>query len=143
MESQPMIQTSLFNDSDKSKPHENTKKQPTRSQTDKIWENIKQWNTIEGIELYEPLYNLYSQLFILTINHKLACLNYYTEDEIDDKGHIVTLMYAEIDDTWYLPMKERYRLHQELIEQIKNNDSTLEYDEKVIDSENLTLFSFL
>ena len=127
-----MIQISLFDNINNN--YKTKQKQPTYSQTEKIWENIKEWNTIEDIELYKPLYKLYSQLFMLTLNHKLACLNYYIEDDE---------MFAEIENTWDLSLKERYNLHQQLINRIKNNDPTLEYAEKVIDSDTPTLFSFL
>ena len=132
-----MLQTNLFNNNVSVKPTKNN-----HSQTDKIWENIKEWNTIEGIELYEPLYNLYSQLFMLTFNNKLKCLNYYIEED-NIKGKIITLMYAEIKETWNLSLKERYQLHQDLIDRIKNNDTTLEYEDKSIEGDNPTLFSFL
>ena len=142
-----MYQMSLFDDNkdkdkDKDKDDNTKKHRPSHSQTDKIWENIKEWNTIEGIELYKPLYNICSQLFLLTINCKLACLNYYMDEEYED-GKLVTVMYAEIDNTWHLPLKERYNLHKELLEHILKQDIILEYDEKPIDSDNLTLFSFL
>ena len=132
-----MLQTNLFNNNVSVKPTKNN-----HSQTDKIWENIKEWNTIEGIELYEPLYNLYSQLFMLTFNNKLKCLNYYIEED-NIKGKIITLMYAEIKETWNLSLKERYQLHQDLIDRIKNNDTTLVYEDKSIEGDNPTLFSFL
>lgn len=131
------MQQSLFNNI---QPHISNKKSPTYKKPDKIWNNIKEWNTIEGIELYQPLYDLCSQLFILTCNHKLACLDYSITEEIDnDKTY--TVMLAEIHDTCYLPLKERYKLHEELLNRILNNDPTLEYQDKPIDSDTLTLFN--
>ena len=117
-------------------------KQSKYHKPDKIWQNIKEWNTIEGIELYKPLYDLCSQLFLLTCNNKLECLNYYIDEEIDESKSY-TVMLAEIDNTWHLPLKERYEQHLKLLDRIMNNDTTLVHDEKIIDSDKLTLFNYV
>jgi hypothetical protein len=100
---------------------------PTRSLEDKIKADLKEWNTIEGIELYKELYNICSQLFNETFNRKLACLNYYIDNEKDNQEY--TVMYAEIKDTWELPMKERYKKHKDLLKRVMSNDTTLIYSE--------------
>lgn len=103
---------------------------PTRSLEEKIKADLKEWNTIEGIELYKDLYNVCSQLFNETINHKLACLNYYIDHERDsEKGEEYSIMYAEIKDTWQLEMKDRYNKHKELLKRVMSKDTTLIYCE--------------
>lgn len=98
---------------------------PPRSLEDKIKADLKEWNTLEGVELYKDLYNVCSQLFNETFSHKLACLNYYIDNEKDSEEY--TVMYAEIKDTWQLEMKERYNAHKELLERVMSNDTTLIY----------------
>ena len=98
---------------------------PPRSLEDKIKADLKEWNTIEGVELYKNLYNVCFQLFNETFSHKLACLNYYIDNENDSQEY--TVMYAEIKDTWQLEMKERYNKHKELLERVMSNDTTLIY----------------
>lgn len=103
---------------------------PNFRKEDKIKQHLKEWNTIENIELYEDLYNICSQLFNATVHHKLACLNYYVDHERDkEKGEEYTVMYAEIKDSWQLEMKERYNKHKELLERVMSNDTTLIYSE--------------
>ena len=77
--------------------------------------------------LYKDLYNVCSQLFNETFNRKLACLNYYIDNEKDSQEY--TVMYAEIKDTWQLEMKERYNLHKKLLKRVMSNDTTLIYSE--------------
>ena len=139
------MQLSLFSnstDNDKPKPNKNRNhtKHKVSSTADKTWQQIKEWNTIEDIELIKPLNELYSQLFILTFNNKLECLNYYVDEERDESNSY-TVMYAEIKDTWNLPLQERYNQHKELLERIKNNDTTLIYCQKEIQSDTLSLFN--
>lgn len=137
------MQLSLFStDNDKPKPNKNRNhtKHKGSSTADKTWQQIKEWNTIEGIELIKPLNELYSQLFILTFNNKLECLNYYVDEERDESNSY-TVMYAEIKDTWKLPLQERYNQHKELLERIKNNDITLIHCQKEIQSDTLSLFN--
>lgn len=137
------MQLSLFStDNDKPKPNKNRNhtKHKGSSTADKTWQQIKEWNTIEGIELIKPLNDLYSQLFILTFNNKLECLNYYVDEERDESNSY-TVMYAEIKDTWQLPLQERYNQHKELLERIKNNDTTLIHCQKEIQSDTLSLFN--
>lgn len=117
------------------KAEETTKKNrksnnPNFRKEDKIKQHLKEWNTIENIELYEDLYNICSQLFNATVHHKLACLNYYVDHERDkEKGKEYTVMYAEIKDSWQFEMKERYDAHKELLERVMSNDITLVYAE--------------
>lgn len=112
---------------------------PSYIKPDKIKENLKKWNTIKHIYRYQTLYKICSTLYLLTYNNQLACLNYYSEIEIDcDKFY--TIMYAEIEETSALSIKERVIKHIELLRRIKNNDITLEYDIKKIDSDCVTLF---
>lgn len=83
-------------------------------------EKVDEMNTIKGIELYEDLYKIYSLIFFATQNNKLACLNYY----IDDNE-----FFAEIKDTWELEIPDRYKKHCELYDRIKNNKILpVEYD---------------
>lgn len=116
-------------------------KTPSYNKSDKIQKFIDEWNTIEGVELYKPLYEICSLLFLATQEHKLKCLNYYIDEE--DK---MPVMYAEIKDTWDLSLKKRYELHIDLLTRIEQNDSTLEYIEETInviqenDSGQLSLF---
>lgn len=106
---------------------------------------VDEMNTIDGIELYQPLYEIYSLLYYATENNTLECLNYYTDIERDtETGNEHTIFYAEIKNTWNLPMKERYNKHQDLLNRVMSNDITLIHSkqEKKIDEElmQLTLF---
>lgn len=118
---------------------------PTYRKKDKIIKLLDEWNTIEDIELYKSLYNLCSQLFLATQDRKLACLNYYIDHEKDiETGKEYTVQYAEIQDTYLLPMKKRYELHVDLLKRVMSNDTTLIYcDNKTIqmDEGQLSLFS--
>ena len=138
------MQLSLFStDNNKPKPNKNRNhtKHKVSSTADKTWQQIKEWNTIEGIELIQPLNELYSQLFILTFNNKLECLNYYVDEE-KDESNSYTVMYAEIKDTHHLPLQERYNRHKELLERIINHDNTLVYcQNKEVSSDKLSLFN--
>ena len=97
---------------------------------DKIEQTLKEWNTIENVELYEDLYNICSQLFSATQHKKLECLNYYIDHERDsEKGEEYTVMYAEIKNTYNLSMKERYNKHFDLLQRVLSNDKTLIYCE--------------
>lgn len=119
-------------------------KNPSFFKPNKIQQNLDEMNTIEGIELYKPLYEVCSNLFGNTINRKLACLNYYIDHERDTETGIEhTVMYAEIKDTWELPLKERYQKHLDLLERVISNDITLVYCECNVQSEDsgqLSLF---
>ena len=93
---------------------------PTYLKSVKIQKTIDEMNTIVGIELYQDLYKIYTLLFFATENHKLACLNYY----IDENEFC-----AEIKNTWELEIPERLEKHQELLNRIKNNEiKSEEYD---------------
>lgn len=97
---------------------------------DKVKKRFNEWNTIPDVDLYKELYSLCSQLFIETQNHKLACLNYYIDHEKDsENGEEYTIMYAEIQDTWQLEMKDRYNAHKKLLKRVMSNDTTLIYCE--------------
>lgn len=103
-------------------------KKPSFRVEDKIKQTLLEWNTIEGVELYEDLYILCSQLFLATRYHKLACLNYYIDYEKDsEKGEEYTVMYAEIKNTYNLSMKERYNKHYNLLKRVMSGDTTLIY----------------
>lgn len=106
-------------------------KTPIYNKSDKIQKFIEEWNTIEGVELYKPLYEICSLLFLATQEHKLKCLNYYIDEE--DK---MPVMYAEIKDTWNLSLKRRYELHIDLLARVEENDPTLEYVETSVIQEN-------
>lgn len=118
---------------------------PTYTMKDKIQKTLDEWNTIEGVELYEDLYKLCSQLFLQTQEKKLACLNYYIDHEKDNElGKEYTIMYAEIKNTCMLPMEKRYQLHLKLLERVMSNDTTLIYCDSVIQNEDggqLSLFN--
>jgi hypothetical protein len=103
---------------------------------------VDEMNTIEGIELYKPLYEICSLLYYATQNHTLECLNYYTDTERDaDTGIEHVVFYAEIKDTWDLSMKERYNAHKKLLQRVMSNDTTLIYSNKTknIDEEMLQI----
>ena len=110
---------------------------PTYRKQDKIKKLLDEWNTIEGVELYEKLYNLCSQLFFETQDKKLACLNYYIDYERDsEKKEEYIVQYAEIKDTWLLPMKKRYDLHKNLLKRVMSGDTTLIYcDNNIINKD--------
>ena len=111
---------------------------PSYIKTDKIKENLKEWNTIKHIYRYQTLYKICEILFLLTYNNQLACLNYYIDEEkVGDK--MFTVMYAEIEETLNLSIKERVLKHINLLRQIKNGIQ-LEHDIKRVDSEIVTLF---
>lgn len=115
-----------------------TKTTPTYFKTNKIQKNIEKWNTIKHIYRYQTFYKICSSLYLLTYNNQLACLNYYSDTEIDgDKTF--TVMYAEIEETSALSIKDRVLKHIQLLRDIKNGVK-LEHDIKKIDSDNVTLF---
>ena len=104
--------------------------QPSFFKEDKIYQNIKEWNTIPHIYRLKNLFNLYNRLFLLTYNNKLECLNYYIDNEKDSEtGKEYTIMYAEIKDTWNLPIKERFKQHAELLKRVMAKDITLVYSD--------------
>ena len=110
----------------------------TLSKQEKIKENLKEWNTIDDVELYENLYEIYTQLFLQTQKNKLECLNYYIDFEKDnDKSIEYTIMYAEIKNTWNLPLKERFEKHKDLLNRVLSNDNTLAYSNcnNIVDEE--------
>ena len=111
---------------------------PSYIKTDKIKENLKEWNTIKHIYRYQTLYKICEKLFLLTYNNQLACLNYYIDEE-KDGDKMFTVMYAEIEETLNLSIKERVLKHITLLRQIKNGIQ-LEHDIKRVDSEIVTLF---
>ena len=111
---------------------------PSYIKTDKIKENLKEWNTIKHIYRYQTLYKICEKLFLLTYNNQLACLNYYIDEE-KDGDKMFTVMYAEIEETLNLSIKERVLKHINLLRQIKNGIQ-LEHDIKRVDSEIVTLF---
>lgn len=105
----------------------------TYQKEEKIKEFLKEWNTIEDVELYSQLYKVYECLFMETQANKLECLNYYIDREQDiERGEEYTVMYAEIKNTSDLPMKERYQKHIDLLTRVISNDITLEHEKKKI-----------
>ena len=113
---------------------------PTYQKPDKIKQNIKKWNTIKHIYRYQTFYKICSNIYLLTYNNQLECLDYYIDIETDgDKTY--TVMYAEIFNTSALPIKERVLEHIKLLKRIKANDiKDYERDIKKIDSDIITLF---
>jgi len=111
---------------------------PTYQKPDKIKQNIKKWNTIKHIYRYQTLYKICSALYLLTYNNQLRCLNYYIDIE-KDGDKTFTVMYAEIEETSALSIKDRIIKHIELLRDIKNGVE-LERDIKKIDSDCVTLF---
>ena len=111
---------------------------PTYQKPDKIKQNIKKWNTIKHIYRYQTLYKICSALYLLTYNNQLRCLNYYIDTE-KDGDKTFTVMYAEIEETSALSIKDRIIKHIELLRDIKNGVE-LERDIKKIDSDCITLF---
>ena len=109
------------------------------SKSDKVKENIKKWNTIKHIYRYQTFYKICSSLYLLTYNNQLACLNYYVDVE-KDYEKIYTVMYAEIENTSALSIKERILKHIDLLRKVKNGVE-LEHDIKKIDSDCNTLFA--
>ena len=120
------------------------KQPPSFRMEEKVKQTLKEWNTIEDVELYKPLYELCSQLFLATQNNKLECLNYYIDHERDSEtGEEYTVMYAEIKDTWQLELKDRYNKHLDLLIRVMSNDTTLIYcnnSEVQADEGQLSLF---
>lgn len=114
------------------------KKSVFRPQNDKIKKNIEEWNTLKHVYRYKTLYKICSLLYLLTYNNQLACLNYYVDTETDFKK-TYTVMYAEIELTASLPIKERVLKHIKLLRDIRNGVE-LEHDFKHIDCECSTLF---
>ena len=92
---------------------------PTYQKPDKIKQNIKKWNTIKHIYRYQTLYKICSALYLLTYNNQLRCLNYYIDIE-KDGDKTFTVMYAEIEETSALSIKDRIIKHIELLRDIKN-----------------------
>lgn len=112
---------------------------PNYFKPDKVKQNIKKWNTIKHIYRYQTLYKICSSLYLLTFSNQLACLNYYSDTEVDcDK--VYTVMYAEIDNTSALSIKERLLAHINLLRDIKSGIE-LEHDIKKVDSDCKTLFT--
>ena len=99
---------------------------PTYVKPNSIFKIIKELNTVPHIYRYKTLYKICSRIYLETYNHKLACLDYYTEDEKDGKK-IYTVMYATIKDSVPKDIKERILLHINLLKRIYSKDSTLEY----------------
>lgn len=113
-------------------------KNPSYFKPNKIKENIKKWNTIKHVYRYQTLYKICEKLFLLTYNNQLECLNYYSETETD--GNLTyTIVYAEIEETSALCLKERVLKHINLLRDLKNGVK-LEHDIKKIDSDCVTLF---
>ena len=114
------------------------KEKITTIKPDKIKNEIQKWNTIKHIYRYQTLYKICSALYLLTYENQLACLNYYSDTEIDEnKTYIV--MYAEIEQTSALSIKERVLKHIQLLRDIKNGVE-YEHDIKKVDSDCITLF---
>ena len=99
---------------------------PTYIKPNSIYKIIKELNTIPHIYRYKTLYKICSQIYLQTYNRKLACLDYYTEDEQDGK-EINTIMYATIKNSSTKDIKERILLHIDLLKRIYAHDNTLEY----------------
>ena len=127
-------QLTLFGKSHSIKEKTNT----SYDKSDKIKKNIKKWNTIKHIYRYQTLYKICTNLYLLTFNNQLDCLNYYSDTEFDE-NKTYTVMYAEIDNTSALSIKERILRHVQLLRDIKNGVE-LEHDIKKIDSDCVTLF---
>lgn len=131
-------QTCLFKIEKSSKKRVHSKT-PNCSKPNKTQDDIKKWNTIKHVYRYQTLYKICEKLFLLTYNNQLSCLNYYSDTERDnDKNY--TIMYAEIEETSALCLKERIKKHIELLRKVLSNDNTLEHDIKKIDSDCVTLF---
>jgi len=128
-----MEQMSLFADViSKSKTGRHRNEVPSYKKNDSINKIIQTYNTIPHIYRLKSLCVIYNRLFLLTFEKKLLCLNYFIEDDGE--------MYAEIEGTQLLSIKERVIAHIQLLRRVQNNDPTLEYDEKRIDSEVMSLF---
>lgn len=111
----------------------NLKRSFVKKKEDKIKQFIKEWNTIKDIELYKPLYDICQKLYVETQNNKLECLNYYIDYEKDiKKNEEYTILYAEIKNTWNLPLKKRYDMHIDLLNKVLSKDKTLIYNNKSI-----------
>lgn len=113
---------------------------PVYFKSQKIKKELKEWNTISHIYRYQTLYAIMQKLFILTFNKKLACLNYYIDEERDGSKYY-EVMYAGYppDDS---SLKERIQKHIALLRKVYNNDPALEYDKnKKVISDIISLFS--
>ena len=135
-----MRQLTLFaiNNQIKKKTHTH-KKALKYYKTNKVKENIKIWNTIKHVYRYQTLYKICNILYLLTYNNQLSCLEYYNDVETEN-NKVYSVMYAEIEETSALSIKERVLKHIKLLRDIKNGVE-LEHDIKKIDSDNITLFS--
>jgi hypothetical protein len=114
------------------------KEKTTTNKSNKIKNDIKKWNTIKHIYRYQTFYKICSAIYLLTYENQLACLNYYSDTEIDN-DKVYTVMYAEIEETSALSIKERVLKHIQLLRDIKNGVE-YEHDIKKIDSDCVTLF---
>ena len=112
---------------------------PAYLKINKVRKNIKEWNTIKHVYRYQTLYKICNILYLLTYNNQLSCLEYYNDVETEN-NKVYSVMYAEIEETSALSIKERVLKHIKLLRDIKNGVE-LEHDIKKIDSDNITLFS--
>ena len=71
---------------------------PTYIKPNSIFKIIKELNTIPHIYRYKTLYKICSRIYLETYNNKLACLDYYIEDE-KDHNKTYTIMYATIKNS--------------------------------------------
>lgn len=103
------------------------KEVPSYFKSDKIKQDIQEWNTIKHIYRYQTLYKIYSKIYFLTYNNKLSCLDYFNDIERDG-SKTYTIKYAVVKNTMALSLEKRIKLHIELLRKIKNNDKSLKYD---------------
>lgn len=126
-----MEQLSLFDNK-----QEKTKKRgkSTNKKDNSLNKYIQQMNTIPHIYRLRSLCKIYNRLFLLTFEKKLSCLNYYIEDDGE--------MYAEIDGTQKLDIKQRVLKHLELLRRIQNNEILPnEYTQyKEVEADTMSLF---
>lgn len=112
------------------------KKPPKFRKATLIAKQLNELNTEPHIYRYKTLYNIYNALYITTYKKPLSNLDYYIEDD----GFLI----AEIKGTGRLFLKERLKLHIDLLRKIKNGEN-LDYAKNKIsikdDNIQLSLFS--
>ena len=108
---------------DVKQPRKRTK--PTKTKSDTIHKTIQKWNTVKHIYRYKTLYQIYNKIFVLTYDKPIKNVSYFIEDD--------GFMTAELKDTWNKPLKERLKLHIQLLRDIANNN--VEYEKTTIINE--------
>ena len=106
---------------------------PTKTKSDTIHKSIQKWNTEKHIYRYKTLYKIYNKIFVLTYDNPIKNVEYFIEDD--------GFMTAELKDTWNKPLKERLKLHIQLLRDIANNNVEYEKTTIINESNQATFFA--